>query len=78
MKVQADRRDGLLLGRAAARNSLYRGYRAEAGVGLQAVNRDDLLPLDHLDGECLGPLGEHQEWAGKRADRGFCWPPKHT
>jgi hypothetical protein len=36
-----------------------RGHRTGAGVGLRAVHGDDLLPLAHLDGESLGPLGDH-------------------
>ncbi len=33
-------------------------------VGLQAVHRDDLLPLPHLEGKGLCPSGHHPVWAG--------------
>ncbi len=41
-------------------SAVCRRYRAKAGVGLQAVHGDDLLPLAHLDCERLGPFGDHQ------------------
>jgi hypothetical protein len=49
-----------LLGRSATRGGLCRRYWAKAGVGLQVVHGDDLLPLAHLDCERLGPFGDHQ------------------
>ncbi len=54
-----------LHGRAAARGGLCRRHWARAGVGLQAVHRDDLLPLAHLDGEGFNPLGNNLVWTGK-------------
>ncbi len=33
---------------------------------LIAIHRDDLLPWADLDGKSLGPLGDHQIWAGIR------------
>jgi hypothetical protein len=47
-------------------------------VGLQAVHRDDLLPLAYLDGEGLRPLSHHLVQASIRAANGFCWPPNLT
>jgi hypothetical protein len=45
-----------LLGRTAARSSRCRRHRTGTRVGgLQAVHRDDLLPLAHLDGVGLRP-----------------------
>ena len=46
------------------RGSLCRRHRAGTGVGLQAVHRDDLLSLAHLDGEVLCPCRHHLVWAG--------------
>ncbi len=48
----------------ASRGSLCRRHRAGTSVGLQAVHRDDLVPLPHLDGEGLCPFGHHLVRAG--------------
>ncbi len=53
---------GILEGRP--RGGLSGRYFTQAGVRLQAIHRHDLLPLAHVDGEGLGPLGDHQVWAG--------------
>ncbi len=41
---------------------------------LQAVHRDNLLPLAHLDVESPGTSGQHLIWAA----RGFYWPQTRT
>ncbi len=49
---------------AAARGGLSRSDWTRTCVRLQPVHWHDLLPLAHLDGEGLRPLGDHQVGAG--------------